>query len=293
MARNQRTPWETYLDWVNQHDGVNWLFRGVLSKRFKLIPKIGRAESHKIGFGYTTEQEQWILREFKRLSPRFLTTNLMPKNDWDWLALAQHHGLPTRLLDWSFSPLVASYFAVSDQDLDEDTVVYAYKPQHVVTSTSKEGPFGSVDIHRFDPPLISPRIAAQSATFTIHPTPNEAMTPQTKRRFSKFVIRKSWRGEFKSRLNNLGFNAAVLFPDLDGIAHHLSWINTILNPNPSYRIPTLKLDVDKTAEKLVKDCGQEARKIASDGIEERRDHGDMQSLRSWRKIERRVVKLLP
>jgi hypothetical protein len=82
------------------------LFRGQ-EQDWELIPKIGRVGFRNIG---DENAEQKMLDDFKRLSMPHLLR--VPKNDWDWLALAQHHGMATRLLDWTTNPLVALWFAV-------------------------------------------------------------------------------------------------------------------------------------------------------------------------------------
>jgi hypothetical protein len=56
--------------------------------------------------------EDDIFKSFKRKSRSYLSC--IPEDDWEWLAVARHYGLPTRFLDWTKNPLVALYFAVND-----------------------------------------------------------------------------------------------------------------------------------------------------------------------------------
>ena len=97
------------------------IYRGVSNSRYALIPKIGR---YGISKAELEKVEKSLLRRFKDQAVPYL--NFRPENDWDWLAIAQHHGLPTRLMDWSTNPLVAAFFAVQSND-DSDAAVYAYR----------------------------------------------------------------------------------------------------------------------------------------------------------------------
>src|SRR5262245_17272041 len=81
------------------------LFRGVSKCEWTLIPKIGRVVK-ALNSAVRRDWETRMFRTFMRRGAPYVG-NWKPSTDWDWLALAQHHGLPTRLLDWSHNPLVA------------------------------------------------------------------------------------------------------------------------------------------------------------------------------------------
>ena len=99
-------------------------FRGQSSSEYKLIPSIGRL--FKEGEESVLKQyEKEIFEDFKRKYSMFTDTH--PKNDKEFLFLAQHYGLPTRLLDWTYNPLIALYFACCS-NFSKNGVVYKSYP---------------------------------------------------------------------------------------------------------------------------------------------------------------------
>jgi FRG domain len=89
-----------------------WVFRGQSNAAWTLVPKVGRPPFCR------RVMDNNLFREWKRRAVEYVGTPWV--SDWDWLAVAQHHGLPTRLLDWKDNPLNAVYFALREPcDADE------------------------------------------------------------------------------------------------------------------------------------------------------------------------------
>lgn len=192
----------------------NIIYRGVTDVSFKLIPSVGRNEDIQIAKRKRYEQE--LLAEFRLRAVSYLSPE--PKSQWEWLASAQHHGLPTRLLDWSTSPLVAAYFAVEDTKHEGDSLVYAMNIVDQVDIDINKDPFNIDDPLRFVPPHTNRRIIVQGGVFTVHTDPFIALPDQL---FDRIVIKADVRDEIRMHLNKYGINRAFLFPDPDNIAKWL------------------------------------------------------------------------
>lgn len=148
-------------------------------------------------------------------------------NDLALLTVAQHHGMPTRMMDWTRNPLVAFFFAVRDEfsasEPADDSVLYIYEPKEKVLLEQDFDPFKINRVRRFVPKYWSSRLVAQSGLFTCHPFPKRPFNPDG---LHRVLIRHAVRKDIKLALHNLGVNFGSLFPDLDGIAKHVRWLRT-------------------------------------------------------------------
>jgi hypothetical protein len=195
------------------------IYRGMKSVKYPLTPKIGRIiPPESIGSREANEKE--ILRLFKERALRFL--DFMPTTDWDWLALGQQHGLPTRLLDWTNNPLVACYFAV-EEPCKEDSVIYAYQNKSYIDVEEHTDPFRYREVGKFIPRHISPRITTQGGLFTIHPKPYDQFESKE---MEKIIISKPIRSMLRQTLNRYGVDRFALFPNLDGLSAHIEWLQS-------------------------------------------------------------------
>jgi hypothetical protein len=205
-----------YIDYISNElvPEKEWIFRGHENSQFSLKPSIARIEPRE---STIPKMETTILLEFKRRYLRLFN------DDWELLAFAQHHGLPTRLLDWTQNPLVAMFFAVDKPSKSKMSVVWAYRYKHV--AMKEVAPFSIKEIHVFHPTHVTERITTQQGCFTVHPPPFYDMrrVQRTDEELLKFTINKKYRDQIKKDLDRLGVNYASLFPDLDGLCKYLKW----------------------------------------------------------------------
>ncbi len=205
------------LHQVLQNFTTSTIFRGVLSADYKLIPSVGRMQF--ITGKPVNNEEQLMFRKFQQRAIPYL--EFTPQDVWDWLTLAQHHGLPTRLLDWSLNPLVATYFAVEDEDAKTDSAVYAIRSIPEVDRNVCADPFSVMDLVKYTPRHITRRLIAQAGLFTIHADPTE---PHQDSSVHRIIIKQDARRTLRKTLYWYGIHRAALFPDLDGLCSHVKWL---------------------------------------------------------------------
>ncbi len=217
--------WASFWAWVREHPGGLFIFRGQGDKS-PIIPKIGRK-----AYEYQPAHEKELHNAFVRAARSFVSTPL--SSYWEWLALAQHHGAPTRLADWSTSPLVAAWFAVNSYPEDADAVIFALEVtrkdlETLDITTGKtasgprvDGPFSMTKgVYLIETAAVSARITTQRGIFTVHGNPTVPLDIPTEHTFD---IQRRLRPEFQRQLLDLGFDASHIYPDLDGLCKTLDW----------------------------------------------------------------------
>lgn len=228
------------LEFFEQQHIARWLFRGHPEEKYKLVPSLFRYDISDT-FSEWERIEDYILTKFKREAMPYLH-NYIPQDEEEWLALAQHHGLPTRLLDWSMNPLVALFFASeSSPNFNADVWCYGFpSTNNCWTESTYIARYLTSDVRTnqfFDgtrllyPPHISPRITNQSGCFTYHECPKrgEKFIPLEERTNNLFgeLIRIKVGAEFKSiilhQLYQIGMHRGLIYPGLDGLSHRIKF----------------------------------------------------------------------
>lgn len=215
------------------------LFRGHRECEWDLLPMIDRVDHGRLT---RDDHERLMLDEFEKRS-RAIREYPFP-NAWELHAVARHHGIPTRLLDWSESPLTALFFATLGQS-KRDSVVWCYcyvAKDKCLDINSCSTPIEAKEIILFDPPQLHPRIVGQSGKFTVHPTPSKNFD-EWPGFLNQIIIPKKKRGQIRHDLFRLGVHYHNMFPDLDGIGTHIynTWCRQPDEPN-SFVKPNVSVD---------------------------------------------------
>ena len=193
---------------LTTHSDAHFIYRGEDDAKYELRTKFGRYLPSQQQDAVSHEIE--MLEAFKRRSSSHVS--LTPSNDWEWLAVAQHSGLATRLLDWTENLLVAAYFATSSRlEIDNDRVIYAMNVDALNLYDEKVSPFELKTASIYRPKQITNRIITQSGLFTAHPNPSEKFENA---KLERFVISRNAVIEIAVYLDSYGFNRATMFPGL-------------------------------------------------------------------------------
>jgi FRG domain len=224
----------------------SFFFRGQARAEWPLVPSFLRhAEANQLTVENSLRLERALIAEFRTGAHLYLPPAVLPQDPRDivtMLVCMQHYGAPTRLLDWTESLYVATYFAV-EKEPDHDGAVWVIHPRSLreAFDIDEDWPHGKIEeVEAFWQPDAPPslvairgnymteRMSAQQTVFTISPQIMARHDPILERahahhedpnrhRYLKIIIPKALKLDFLSRLRHANITARALFPGIDGI----------------------------------------------------------------------------
>lgn len=237
---------DSWDDTIKRHR-TKYAYRGVSDYMYDLKTSLIRLDN-KI-----EEMEMHLIRNFRKYAPH---SSVNVDSIWHWLTVAQHHGLPTRLLDWTFSPYIALHFATDEiEKYDKHGAIWCVDfyetrmklPQklrgkleerkwkalnldflNAVFPTLNE--FDNISKEHeefllfFEPPSIDERIVNQFALFSVLPNPKRSVDSwldKNEEFYFRIIIPNNLKWEIRDKLDQANITERVIFPGLDGLARWL------------------------------------------------------------------------
>lgn len=206
------------------------MFRGQADVTWPLLPTIARMGSQLTGYENWAVFEDDLIERFQKCALPFLDSK--PTKKVEWLVVAQHHGLPTRLLDWSTNPLKGLFFAVENPNSNADGVLWQFEPKSWWNGADIEKTGDMIDVisilAAYFPNHLSSRVIAQESCFTVFPLPimQDAMPPLSNEdaykkhvsRIKKIIVPATSKQTIRKALRKLGISHQSMYPGLDGLS---------------------------------------------------------------------------
>lgn len=204
-----------------------WVFRGHAQTGWKLTPSVARsARTAKTLVGH----EKSLLEIFEREAPIYQRTDC--QNIWEWLSFGQHHGLPTRLLDWTHNPLVALYFDIAEHGEEDGELFALHSTKKAGPVTLAKSPFDMNKPVKYYPRIVSERLRAQEGLFVVCSNPETCLfdSKQESWIIDRYLISAKAKHSIRYDLFRLGVHDSSLFPDVDGLARRIAWQHGVTPP---------------------------------------------------------------
>ena len=233
---------DSWRDKIKRHRS-QFVFRGA--------PRTSHGLDTSLQTGGFVAHEHHLLSSFRKYA---VNREVYGDTVWNWLSLAKHHGLPTRLLDWTYSPYVAMHFATHDfKDFEQDGAIWCVdyrktnellpKPLRKMLDSDDANIFTTESLDRvastlqdfdalahdafvlfFEPPSLDERIVNQFALFSLPSSAGvklEDLLHSLEGTYRRIIIPAALKWEVRDKLDQANITERVLFPGLDGLSQWL------------------------------------------------------------------------